>query len=73
MNKFLLLELLVFIYLTRGEKLSAQLYIIAYNPLYLNLSFSRATPLPKFQLLFNEIPINYSVDPCDRDKDNDNS
>jgi hypothetical protein len=48
--------------LALSDKLTAQLFIIAYNPLYLNLTFSQPTDLPKFQLLFNEIPINYTVE-----------
>ena len=44
-----------------SDKVTAELLIVTYSPLYLNLTFSEEVALPKFQLLFNEIPIEYNV------------
>lgn len=52
MYKFLV-ALLFLVYSAICDKISAQLFIITYNPLYFNLTFSEPTPLPKFQVLFN--------------------
>lgn len=44
-----------------GVCVNAGLEIITYQPIVLNLTFSQAITLPKFQLLYNEIPTPYQV------------
>lgn len=44
-----------------GACVNANLEIITYQPIVLNLTFSQAITLPKFQLLYNEIPTPYQV------------
>lgn len=43
------------------SKITAELTLISYEPLRLNLTFSEPLPLPKFQLLLNEIRISCTV------------
>ena len=57
---FIIIPLLLF--LTQQQLTnSASLFILSFSPPILNLTFSESTPQPKFQLLFNNINISYSI------------